>query len=125
MRGFISSASCSGNPASQIPTAAFALARYTINGQLDTTFGNSGTVVTAFGAGFTTPSVSASGLTIQADGKIVVVGNYSISVPHRGFDTAIKVIRYLGSLRVRAATISSNNWTSASKNARAEPVGFN
>ena len=82
--------------ASQNITAAFALARYTTSGQLDTTFGSNGTVVTSFGSGFMMPSVSANGLTIQADGKIVVVGGYSVSVPRHGFDTAFKVIRYLG-----------------------------
>jgi len=80
--------------ASQTSTA-FALARYTVNGQLDTTFGNNGTVVTSFVSGFNMPAVSANGLAIQTDGKIVVVGSYTILVPHRGFDTAFKVLRYL------------------------------
>ena len=83
--------------ASHSTTTSFALARYTASGQLDTTFGNSGTVVTIFGGGFPAPEVSANGVTIQPDGKIVVVGSYVISVPHHGFDTAIKVLRYLGS----------------------------
>ncbi len=72
---------------------AFALARYTPSGQLDATFGMNGTVVTSFGL---TPSVSANGLAIQSDGKIVAVGSYAVSVPHLGFDTAFKVVRYLG-----------------------------
>ncbi len=75
---------------------AFALARYTSSGQLDTSFGSNGIVVTTFGGGVQAPSVSANGLTIQSDGKIVVVGNYSISVPHLGFDTQFKIARYLG-----------------------------
>lgn len=83
--------------ASQSNLTAFALARYTPSGQLDTTFGNSGTVVTTFGGGFEAPEVSANGITIQSDGKIVVVGSYVVSVPRNGFDTAIKVLRYLGS----------------------------
>jgi uncharacterized delta-60 repeat protein len=82
--------------ASQSTLTAFALARYTPSGQLDTTFGNSGTVVTIFGGGFNQPQVSANGLTIQSDGKIVVVGSYLVGVPHHGVDTAIKVLRYLG-----------------------------
>jgi Domain of unknown function (DUF5122) beta-propeller len=41
---------------------AFVLARYTVNGQLDTTFGFNGTVTTSFGIG---PSVSANGLAIR------------------------------------------------------------
>ena len=76
-------------------TSAFALARYTASGQLDTTFGNNGTVVTTFGGGITVPSVTANGLAIQSDGKIVVVGGYSVFVAHQGFDTAFKVARYL------------------------------
>jgi hypothetical protein len=74
----------------------FALARYTASGQLDTTFGTDGTVVTSFGSAQNPPSVSANGLTIQSDGKIVAVGSYSIFVPYHGFDTAFKVVRYLG-----------------------------
>ena len=83
--------------ASQTTTAAFALVRYTPTGQLDTSFGNNGTAVTLFGGGFTAPAVHANGLTIQSDGKIVVVGSYEIFIARRGFDTAIKVLRYLGS----------------------------
>lgn len=79
------------------PLTAFALARYTSTGQLDTTFGNNGTVITGFSSGFqTAPSVSANGLAIQPDSKIVAVGGYSVAVPHHGFDTAFKVLRYLG-----------------------------
>jgi len=83
--------------ANQSSTVAFALARFTATGQLDNAFGHNGTVVTSFANGFTMPSVSANGLTIQSDGKIVVVGSYSLFVPHRGVDEAIKVLRYLGS----------------------------
>ncbi len=82
--------------ASASALTAFALARYTPAGQLDTTFGTNGTVITTFGGGIYAPSVSANGLTIQSDGKIVVVGSYSVFVPYHGVDTAFKVIRYLG-----------------------------
>ena len=75
---------------------AFTLARYTPAGQLDTTFGTNGTVVTSFGLGAFGPSVSANGLAIQSDSKIVVVGGYSVFVPYHGFDTAFKIVRYLG-----------------------------
>ena len=74
----------------------FALARYTPSGQLDTTFGTHGTVVTQFGGGIQVPSVSANGLAIQSDGKIVAVGGYTAFVPYHGFDTAFKIVRYLG-----------------------------
>jgi uncharacterized delta-60 repeat protein len=78
--------------ASHLPLTAFALARYIPTGQLDTTFGSNGTVATSFGFG---PEVSANGLAIQPDGKIVAVGSYLVSVPHGLFDTAFKVARYL------------------------------
>jgi uncharacterized delta-60 repeat protein len=74
---------------------AFSLARYTPTGQLDTTFGNNGTVVTTFGGGIQTPSIGANALAIQSDGKIVAAGNYSVFVPYHGIDTAFKIIRYL------------------------------
>ena len=75
---------------------AFALARYTPTGQLDTAFGSGGTVVTLFSGGTQIPSVSANGIAIQPDGKILVVGGYTVGVPRHGFDTAFKVARYLG-----------------------------
>ncbi len=50
----------------------FALARYTPNGQLDTTFGTDGLVTTAIGVSGS--SASASAVAIQSDGKIVVAG---------------------------------------------------
>jgi Domain of unknown function (DUF5122) beta-propeller len=58
--------------ASNIEALGFALARYTLTGQLDTTFGNKGTVHTSFGSSF----VNANGLAIQSDGKIVAVGSF-------------------------------------------------
>ena len=73
-------------------TVAFALARYTSAGKLDTTFGSNGTVTTSFG----TTSLSAPGLAIQADGKIVAVAGFTTTVPHGEFDTGFKVVRYLG-----------------------------
>jgi len=79
------------------PFSGFPLQAPTPAGQLDTTFGTNGTVVTSLASGNHLPAVSANGLTIQpADSKIVVVGSYSVSVPHQGFDVAFKVLRYLG-----------------------------
>jgi uncharacterized delta-60 repeat protein len=46
---------------------AFALARYNLNGTLDTTFGTGGEVVTSYGA-------ALENLAIQEDGKIVAAG---------------------------------------------------
>jgi uncharacterized delta-60 repeat protein len=54
------------------PTQTFALARYLSTGQLDATFGNGGRVTTGFGNGVV---AAISAMVIQADGKIVVVGN--------------------------------------------------
>ena len=49
----------------------FALVRYNPNGSVDTTFGNSGFVSTAFG----TSVAFANTVLIQIDGKIIAVGN--------------------------------------------------
>jgi uncharacterized delta-60 repeat protein len=61
----------------------FALARYTPNGRIDTTFGNGGFVSTAFG----TSEAFANTVLIQTDGKIVAVGNSS---------NGTSLTRYLG-----------------------------
>jgi uncharacterized delta-60 repeat protein len=50
-----------------------ALVRYNLNGSLDTSFGTGGEVLTNFGAKF---SPTASGLTLQSDGRIVVTGTF-------------------------------------------------
>jgi uncharacterized delta-60 repeat protein len=55
------------NPATG--TYRFIVARYNPNGSLDSTFGNGGRVFTTIGS-----QSFASGMTIQSDGKIVVVG---------------------------------------------------
>ena len=62
-----------GQAGSQAPDgpSSFALARFTANGQVDTSFGTNGTVTTAFS--HNTAFVSA--LAIQSDAKIVAVGN--------------------------------------------------
>ena len=60
-----------------------AVARYTINGSLDSTFSGDGKVTTSFGGG---DNGSLGGLAIQSDGKIVVAGlmyngsNYDFAV---------------------------------------------
>lgn len=51
-------------------TDDFALARYNINGSLDTTFGTGGTVITPIGSS----NDIAKALEIQSDGKIVAAG---------------------------------------------------
>ena len=47
-----------------------ALARYNSNGSLDTTFGNGGKVTTDFGGVY----ASASSMTLDSNGKILVAG---------------------------------------------------
>jgi uncharacterized delta-60 repeat protein len=70
-------------------TYVFALARYTPAGRLDTTFGTDGIVITSFSK---TDEVTANGLAIQSDDKIVAVGNYLAGQD----DTGFKLARYLG-----------------------------
>jgi uncharacterized delta-60 repeat protein len=79
------------NPAFSPTQASFALARYTPNGPLDTTFGNNGLVTTSFGNNQVAGIVAA---VIQIDGKIVVLGNErptTFGTPNNGFTLA----RYL------------------------------
>jgi uncharacterized delta-60 repeat protein len=65
----------------------FALARYTLGGGLDTTFGGDGKVTTNFGPG--TDWVNA--LAVQPDGKIVAVG---ADRPARGDNLRLALARY-------------------------------
>lgn len=78
-----------GNPNQPQGPSSFALARYARSGQLDTTFGTGGKVVTSFGNN--TAWISA--LAIQADGKIVAAGNNSSNPQQAANDFA--VARYL------------------------------
>src|SRR5438874_1056826 len=63
----------------------FALARYNPNGSLDTSFDGDGKVTTPIGTG----NDEATGMTVQADGKIVVAG-YSLN----GSDFDFALARY-------------------------------
>jgi uncharacterized delta-60 repeat protein len=65
----------------------FALARYSVNGNLDTTFGSGGKVTTGFG----TNSDLASAVAIQSDGRVVAAGYAVLS--NTGMDFALA--RYL------------------------------
>jgi uncharacterized delta-60 repeat protein len=62
-------------PPTQLASASLALARYTTTGQLDTSFGTNGTVITTVGQ---TNISSVSALAIQSDGKIVAAGNSAV-----------------------------------------------
>ncbi len=81
--------------ASNIPVGGsqqvFGLARYTAAGQLDSSFGTGGTVITSFANSY----AADSALAIQSDGKIVVAGTLLTPQSHGGNDTAFVVVRYL------------------------------
>jgi uncharacterized delta-60 repeat protein len=51
-------------------TSEFAVARFNVDGSLDTSFSTDGLVTTSFSAG----NDVGSGIAVQSDGKIVVVG---------------------------------------------------
>lgn len=65
------------------------MARYTINGVLDNTFGNGGKVITDFGNG---DSEEGYAVAIQSDGKILVGGETNTISTDAWFDMA--VVRY-------------------------------
>ncbi|MEH2022998.1 DUF4347 domain-containing protein [Nostoc sp.] len=67
----------------------FALARYNSNGSLDTSFGNSGRVLTPIGASFD----RVNSIAIQSDGKIVVAG-YAWSVWNGSNQEDFAIARY-------------------------------
>jgi uncharacterized delta-60 repeat protein len=83
----------SGTASTSSFSTVFALARYTPAGRLDVTFGTNGIVTTSFP---NTNEVTANGLAIQSDDKIVAVGNFITSELHGQFDTGFKLARYLG-----------------------------
>jgi uncharacterized delta-60 repeat protein len=66
----------------------FAVARYDVDGSPDPTFGDSGTVLTEFGAKNAWPT----GLGLQADGKIVAVGYAG----RPSVFSSVAIARYLG-----------------------------
>jgi uncharacterized delta-60 repeat protein len=71
----------------RVPGGTFALARYTMNGGLDSTFGGDGRVTTNFG----TNTDWINSLAIQDDDKIVAVGG---THPRRGNNVRVAVARY-------------------------------
>jgi uncharacterized delta-60 repeat protein len=81
----------SGTATANFDTNVFSIVRYTAAGQLDTSFGNGGTVTTSFGSAVP----FASALLIQSDDKIVVLGNSTTSMLHGLFDTNYVIARYL------------------------------
>jgi uncharacterized delta-60 repeat protein len=67
-----------GLTASEFPTPAFGVARYNVDGTLDTSFGGKGNVITEFFPGNTLVSGGGNkvrSVAIQVDGKIVAAGS--------------------------------------------------
>ena len=69
---------------------AFALARYNINGSLDTTFGNNGRVTTSFPIDGLSTDDRAFTVALQSDGKIVAGGlkSYNVDIDASDFELA-------------------------------------
>jgi uncharacterized delta-60 repeat protein len=70
------------------PNTYFALARYTLDGLLDPTFGEGGTVQTSF-----TGYDGLAGIAVQPDGKIVA-GGASSGGGHGNWGESISIVRY-------------------------------
>jgi len=71
---------------------SFALARYNVDGSLDVAFGTGGRVLTSFPPRTGSSGVSASGIALQPDGKILVAGtDASFTTPNQ-----LVMARYLG-----------------------------
>ncbi|MGA2904050.1 MAG: hypothetical protein ABSD98_09480 [Candidatus Korobacteraceae bacterium] len=82
-----------GNPqGTSLTSSSFALARYTTNGQLDTSFGTNGTVITTLSQA---PISFVSALVLQSDGKIVAAGNTGALVQRGFYENNFAVARYL------------------------------
>ncbi|HEY0458629.1 MAG TPA: FG-GAP-like repeat-containing protein [Pyrinomonadaceae bacterium] len=75
----------------QYPNFKFGLARYSINGAFDQSFGSAGKVMTDFG---TTSSQSYSSA-LQSDGKIVLAGYTIVGSSGADFNANFAVARYL------------------------------
>ena len=73
----------------------FAMARYTTNGDLDTTFDGDGKVISSLGSGLKS---YASYVSVQADGKIIVVGKSLTSIDPQEFSFSIAKYNPNGSL---------------------------
>ena len=73
-----------------VTQADFALARYTANGAIDTTFGSGGRVTSGFGAN----QAGIYALALQSDGKIVAAGS-SLEASTGGQVGGLVVARYL------------------------------
>ena len=82
-----------GNPQGiSLTSSSFALVRYTTTGQLDTSFGTNGTVITTLSQA---PISFVSALALQSDGKIVAAGNTGNLVQRGFYENNFAVARYL------------------------------
>jgi uncharacterized delta-60 repeat protein len=89
----VAGAAGNGNPQGLgLTSSEFALARYTTNGLLDTTFGTNGTVITILTQA---PISFVSALVLQSDGKIVAAGNTGALVQQGFYKNNFAVARYL------------------------------
>jgi uncharacterized delta-60 repeat protein len=79
------------NPTTATGSFNFAIVRYHANGTLDSTFGNTGRVITEVDG-------LVYAMALQADGKIVVAGTISHSVTGTGADFAVARYRSNGTL---------------------------
>ena len=75
-------------------TYDFAVARYSTDGSLDTSFGNGGKVTTEFGPTGDRQNDQAQALALQSDGKIVVAGYSSTKKPGEDASTDFALARY-------------------------------
>ena len=78
----------------------FVLLRFQVNGSLDTTFGNGGTVTTTFGGS----STSGADLVFQADGKLLAAGLTSTDIYFNNSDFALA--RYADSSQQAPTVVS-------------------
>jgi uncharacterized delta-60 repeat protein len=85
--GKIIAAGLSSDNADGSGMTSFSLARYNVNGMLDSSFGNGGKVVTSLGPGH----AYAASVALQSDGKIVAAGSYDTGVPN---GVACALVRY-------------------------------
>ncbi|MBV9157251.1 MAG: hypothetical protein JO097_13390 [Acidobacteriaceae bacterium] len=82
--------------AGEPPSASLALARYTSTGALDTSFGSGGTVLTSIGPSSSTNAAGIVAVALDAEGRLVAVGNVSESSATGAIpQTSMVVARYL------------------------------
>jgi uncharacterized delta-60 repeat protein len=102
-----------GAPTAQgdaVPDSGFALARYTADGRIDSTFGTAGKALTDVGDAGATPL----SLAVQTDGKILVAGLvfFQVATPTApgALDFALRVARPGAGLGLAIAAIAAAVW---------------